>query len=223
MTVMPALLDALLLAAGYNTMVVMLGSALLGAGAGAVGVFVLLRRRALISDAISHATLRGLVIAFMLAAAVTGDGRVLWLMMLGAAASAALGVYLVTWIARHTRLPEDAAIGSVLSTFFALGIVLLTVVQAMPASGQAGLEGFLLGATAGMLRSEVGRNLTSRLTPSLEFILDALPESAAHIDDLLAEAQHRDAESKKLAESARYAGDADPYVRPREFEDDEDE
>lgn len=77
-----------------------------------------------------------------------------------------------------------------------------------------------LRSATGMLRSEVGRNLTSRLTPSLEFILDALPESAAHIDDLLAEAQHRDAESKRLAESARYAGDADPYVRPRELEDD---
>jgi ribosome-binding factor A len=78
----------------------------------------------------------------------------------------------------------------------------------------------LKGAT-GMLRSEVGKRLGIRLTPSLEFIPDALPENAGHIAQLLREAQERDAAVAGLAAGAAYAGDADPYVKPRE-DDDED-
>lgn len=78
-----------------------------------------------------------------------------------------------------------------------------------------------LAAATGMLRSEVGRNLTTRLTPSLEFIADAIPENAEHISSLLREARDRDAETQALASTAQYAGDEDPYVKPREFADDE--
>ena len=80
-----------------------------------------------------------------------------------------------------------------------------------------------LKSATGMLRSEVGKNITARLTPSLEFIADAIPENAQHIRDLLAEAQSRDSEVSALAAGAEYAGDADPYVKPREYEDDEDD
>lgn len=80
-----------------------------------------------------------------------------------------------------------------------------------------------LRAATGMLRSEVGRKLGVRLTPSLEFIPDALPDSAGHIAELLREARERDEAVAGLAASAAYAGDADPYVKPREFDDDEDE
>lgn len=151
---MTAILDALLLNAGYNTALVCIGAGLLGAAAGAIGVFVLLRKRSLIADAMSHATLPGVAIGFMAGVWLLGDGRSLPFLLLGAAASAALGVLAVDWIRNNTRLTEDAAIGTVLSTFFALGMVLLTVIQAMDVSGQAGLEGFLLGATAGMLKGE---------------------------------------------------------------------
>ena len=75
-----------------------------------------------------------------------------------------------------------------------------------------------LKSATGMLRSEVGKNLNTRLTPSLEFFLDAIPENAGHIADLLREARERDAAVAGLASSATYAGDADPYVKPREFE-----
>ncbi|MDR5701335.1 30S ribosome-binding factor RbfA [Agromyces aerolatus] len=78
-----------------------------------------------------------------------------------------------------------------------------------------------LKAATGMLRTEVGRNLTSRLTPSLEFIADAIPENAEHIESLLREARTRDAESADLAKSAQYAGDADPYVKPRDLDEDD--
>jgi ribosome-binding factor A len=78
-----------------------------------------------------------------------------------------------------------------------------------------------LKAATGMFRTEVGKHITARLTPSLEFIADAIPENAALISSLLAEAQERDAEVEALASGAQYAGDADPYVKPRE-DDDED-
>ncbi|KJL45349.1 MULTISPECIES: 30S ribosome-binding factor RbfA [Microbacterium] len=78
-----------------------------------------------------------------------------------------------------------------------------------------------LKAATGMLRSEVGKHLNVRLTPSLEFIPDAIPENAGHIADLLREAQERDAAVAGLAASATYAGDADPYLKPRELDEDE--
>ena len=80
-----------------------------------------------------------------------------------------------------------------------------------------------LKSATGMLRSEVGKNITARLTPSLEFIADGIPENAALIDSLLAEARNRDTEVAALATSATYAGDEDPYVKPRSFEDEEDD
>jgi ribosome-binding factor A len=78
-----------------------------------------------------------------------------------------------------------------------------------------------LKSATGMMRSEVGKNITSRLTPSLEFIADAIPENAKHIELLLAEARERDNATENLAKSAQYAGDADPYVKPRVIDDDE--
>jgi len=72
-----------------------------------------------------------------------------------------------------------------------------------------------------MLRSEVGKNITARLTPSLEFIADAVPENAALIETLLAEARTRDAEVESLKKSAQYAGDEDPYVKPRVVPDED--
>lgn len=79
-----------------------------------------------------------------------------------------------------------------------------------------------LTAATGMLRTEVGKQLGTRLTPSLEFIHDELPETAQHLGDLLAEARRRDAETQALAATAQYAGEADPYVKPRDADNDAD-
>jgi manganese/zinc/iron transport system permease protein len=146
--------DALTLQLGYNATLVTLGAMMLGVGAGATGTYLYLGKRALVSDAISHATLPGVVLGFMVMVAMGGEGRFLPGLMLGAALSAGLGLLAVTWLTTRTRLHEDAAIGAVLSVFFGFGVVLLTVVQVMDAGRQAGLETFLLGATAGMLRDE---------------------------------------------------------------------
>ncbi|GHD07459.1 30S ribosome-binding factor RbfA [Zhihengliuella salsuginis] len=65
----------------------------------------------------------------------------------------------------------------------------------------------------GVLRKEVGRNLTIRLTPTLEFVPDEVPVNASHLEDVLRKAKERDAEVAALAEGARFAGDADPYKK----------
>jgi manganese/zinc/iron transport system permease protein len=151
---MNQLFSALLLQAGYNTSLVTIGAAILGASAGAIGTFVLLRKRSLVSDAISHATLPGLAVGFIVMAMLTGDGRSFIALMIGSAVSAGVGLLAVEWIVHRTRLTEDAAIGAVLSVFFGFGIVLMTVIQSLPTGRQAGLSGYLVGSTASMLRSE---------------------------------------------------------------------
>ena len=79
-----------------------------------------------------------------------------------------------------------------------------------------------LKSATGMLRTEVGKNLTARLTPSIEFIADGIPEKAALISSLLEEAHARDAEVEALKKTAQYAGDEDPYVKPRVIDDEDD-
>ena len=80
-----------------------------------------------------------------------------------------------------------------------------------------------LKSATGMIRSEVGKNITARLTPSLEFIADGIPENAALIESLLTEAAARDAEVESLKQTAHYAGDEDPYVKPRIIPADDDD
>ncbi len=80
-----------------------------------------------------------------------------------------------------------------------------------------------LKSATGLIRSEVGKQLGVRLTPTLEFVLDAVPETAAHLDAALLEAARRDKELEALAAQATYAGEADPYKKPADDEDDLDD
>lgn len=146
--------QALTLQAGYNAAVVTLGAASLGLAAGAVGAFLFLRRRSLVPDAMAHATLPGLALAFLGLVALGLDGRWLPGLLAGAAASALAGLWLLGRLTARTRLAEDAAIGAVLSVGYGLGIVLLTVIQQVPTGQASGLEGFLLGSVAGMLQAD---------------------------------------------------------------------
>ena len=145
------LLDALLLQAGFNSLVVTTGTALLGGSAGLVGVFALLRRRSLVADAMSHATLPGVAIAFLVATGLELKGLSLPVLLIGAASSGVLGVLAIDAIVRFSRLREDAAIGIVLSVFFGAGVVLVSWIQVNSSSSSAGINHFLEGRAASML------------------------------------------------------------------------
>ena len=139
-----------LLLEDYNTRVVVFGVAVLGCAAGIVGCFTLLRKRALMGDAISHATLPGIAIAFILANVVGWDDKSLPLLLCGATVTGLLGAVVILALRNLTRLKEDTALGIVLSVFFGAGIALLGVVQQMQTGHAAGLESFIFGKTASM-------------------------------------------------------------------------
>jgi ribosome-binding factor A len=79
-----------------------------------------------------------------------------------------------------------------------------------------------LASATGIIRSEVGRQIGLRHTPSLEFVADVLPDSAKRIEDLVTQARHADAELARSREGARPAGDPDPYRKPAQTEEDDD-
>lgn len=144
-------LEVLTLRGGYNTNSVIIGATLLGIAAGVVGVFAMLRKRALMSDALSHATLPGIAGAYLIATLLGFDGKSLPLLLIAGATTGILGVLAIQAILHTTRLKEDAATGIVLSVFFGAGIVLLSVVQQRPTGNAAGLSAFLYGQTAAMI------------------------------------------------------------------------
>lgn len=134
----------------YTLRTVALGSAVLGAVSGTLGVFAVLRREALLGDAISHAALPGIVLAFML----TGSKSTA-VLVAGAFAAGWLGMGLMRIVTRNTRIPGESALGIVLSVFFGIGLMLLTFVQRKPDAAQAGLETFLFGQAATLVQGDV--------------------------------------------------------------------
>ncbi|WP_245943880.1 metal ABC transporter permease [Acuticoccus kandeliae] len=179
---MSPFLAALTLQAGYNSALVAIGAALLGLAAGAGGTFLFLRKRALVSDAVAHATLPGVGLAFILMVSLGGDGRNLVGLLAGSALSAFIGLVAVEWISRRTRLAEDTAIGGVLSVFFGFGVVLLTLIQTMSSGRQAGLESFLLGSTAGMLMADAAVILAGGAVTALAIVLLRRPMTLVAFD-----------------------------------------
>lgn len=144
-----------LLLRDYNTRIVVIGATLLGCAAGMVGSFTLLRKRALMGDALSHATLPGIVLAFIVVTKAGGDGKSLIVLHIGAVVTGLLGVAAILGIRRLTHLKEDTALGAVLSVFFGAGVALLGISQQMPEGNSAGLESFIYGKTASMRRADI--------------------------------------------------------------------
>ncbi|MCX7784168.1 MAG: metal ABC transporter permease [Meiothermus sp.] len=134
----------------YTLRNVALGSALLGVIGGVLGAFAMLRRQSLLGDVLAHAALPGICLAFLL----TGSKVPLMLLLGGGLAGwlASLGVLAVL---RHTRLPEDSALGVMLSSFFGFGIALLTFIQHSNNANQAGLDQFIFGQAATIVASDV--------------------------------------------------------------------
>jgi manganese/zinc/iron transport system permease protein len=140
----------------YNSRVVLMGTSLLGVTAGVVGVFMLLRKRALVGDVVGHASLPGIAIAFLvLESNHPGNGKWLPGLLAGALVAGLLGVVCVTAIRKLTRIKEDAALAIVLGVFFGLGIALFTVVQRIPTGNAAGLSQFIYGKAASMVAADV--------------------------------------------------------------------
>jgi len=135
----------------YLTMIVLLGTSLLGSVAGVLGSFAVLRRRALMGDLLSHAALPGLCLAFIIMGQRHFAG-----MLGGALVTGLAGVALITLVCRFTRTKEDAALGIVLSTFFGAGVVLSSIIQHQEGGGaKAGLESYIYGQAVGMGRQDL--------------------------------------------------------------------
>jgi len=135
-----------------NTWIVVAGTTMLGLAAGIIGTFAYLRKRALMGDALSHATLPGIAIVFLLVGAKNAPQ-----LLLGGAATGVLGILCVLGIRASTRTKEDAAIGIVLSVFFAAGMALFSVVQTQPTGEQAGLHSYIYGQAAAMSKADMQR------------------------------------------------------------------
>ncbi|MFO7664113.1 MAG: metal ABC transporter permease [Chloroflexota bacterium] len=145
---MSELLSSLLF--DYTIRTVAIGAAVLGIVAGALGTFAVLRRQSLLGDAMSHAALPGVLLAFML----TGSKAPV-VLVVGAAVAGVIGTVCLLAINRFSRIKEDAALGIVLSVFFGFGLMLLTFLQRNPTAAQAGLNSFLFGQAATLLMRDV--------------------------------------------------------------------
>ncbi|MBH5319199.1 metal ABC transporter permease [Paenibacillus sp. GSMTC-2017] len=133
-----------------NMQWIFLGCMLLGLSSGVIGSFSYLRKQSLVGDTLAHAALPGICIAFML----TGV-KSIGVFLIGAAISGIIATFGIGFITRHSRLKQDAALGIVLSSFFGLGIVLLTFIQHGDYGNQSGLDKFLFGQAAAMVGSDV--------------------------------------------------------------------
>ena len=134
----------------YTLRTITLGTAILGAVTGMLGSFAVLRKQSLLGDAISHAALPGIAIAFL----ITGskDTNVL---LIGALISGLLGTFWIRGITTKTHLKSDTALGLILSVFFGFGMLLLTFIQKQPNANQAGLDKYLFGQAATLVESDV--------------------------------------------------------------------
>lgn len=136
--------------ADYTLRNVALGSALLGVVSGVLGCFAVLRRQSLLGDALSHAALPGICLAYLL----TGS-RAPLVLLLGAAVASWLAAGVLLHVVRSTPLGEDTGLGIVLSVFFGVGVVLLTIIGRSGDASQAGLDRFLFGQAATLVSADV--------------------------------------------------------------------
>ncbi len=150
----------------YTLRTISLGTAILGAICGMLGSFAVLRKQSLLGDAISHAALPGIAIAFLITG--TKETNVL---LIGALISGLIGAFWIRGITRRTHLKSDTALGLILSIFFGFGMLLLTYIQKQPNANQAGLDKFLFGQAATLLARDVWFMATVTLVCLLVLLL----------------------------------------------------
>ena len=134
----------------YTLRTITLGTAILGAVTGMLGSFAVLRKQSLLGDAISHAALPGIAIAFLITGAKDSNT-----LLLGALVSGLIGTFWIRSIVKKTHLKSDTALGLILSLFFGFGMLLLTFIQKQPNANQAGLDKYLFGQAATLVESDV--------------------------------------------------------------------
>ena len=134
----------------YTLRTITLGTAILGAVTGMLGSFAVLRKQSLLGDAISHAALPGIAIAFLITGAKDSNT-----LLLGALISGLIGTFWIRGIISKTHLKSDTALGLILSLFFGFGMLLLTFIQKQPNANQAGLDKYLFGQAATLVESDV--------------------------------------------------------------------
>lgn len=147
-----------LLLTDYTLQTVCVGTAAIGAVSGALGCFAYLRRQSLIGDVVSHSSLLGIVLAFLLAYAITGEGnKSLAVLIPGAIGAGILSLWLTRVITGATRIKGDTGLGVMLSIFFGSGIMLLRWLQRRQPviPGRAGLDDYLFGMAAAMGREDL--------------------------------------------------------------------
>jgi manganese/zinc/iron transport system permease protein len=150
----------------YTIRNVALGTTILGVVGGVLGSFAILRRQGLLGDALAHATLPGVCVAFILS-----EAKVTIVLLLGAALSAGLGALLILTIVNQTRIKQDAALGIVLSVFFGVGTVLITYIAGSGSGNQSGIDRFIFGQAATIVREDV---ITMAILASLALFIVAL-------------------------------------------------
>jgi manganese/zinc/iron transport system permease protein len=150
----------------YTEAIVAIGSAAIGMLAGMVGCTAVLRRRAMVGDAMSHAALPGVCVAFLL----TGS-KAPHVLLAGALVAGLLAAFVVVLLDRSRAVPVDAAIGVVLSVSFSVGIVLLALIARRPDADQAGLERYLFGQAASLLTEDVRAILVLLATSLLVLVV----------------------------------------------------
>lgn len=134
----------------YTLRTITLGTAILGAVTGMLGSFAVLRKQSLLGDAISHAALPGIALAFLITGAKDTNT-----LLLGALVSGLIGTFWIRGITTKTHLKSDTALGLILSLFFGFGMLLLTFIQKQPNANQAGLDKYLFGQAATLVESDI--------------------------------------------------------------------
>lgn len=142
----------------YTFQIVALGTGILGCISGVVGTYVTLRKESLLGDTLSHAALPGIGLMFMLI-----QQKLTPMLLIGAVMTGILAVLFIQLINQRTVIKLDGAMALILSSFFGLGLVLLTFIQGQPNANQAGLSNFIFGQASAMLRSDVRLIITVSL------------------------------------------------------------
>lgn len=147
-----------------NARTVLLGTALLGAASGAVGVFMMLRKRSLLGDAVAHAALPGVCFSYL----VIGEKNFSFF-LIGALLFGGIAAWFISFVRNSVRVKEDAVTAIVIGGFFGIGIALSRLIQSLPGGNKAGLDTFLFGKAASMISGDL--NLIAVVAAGAIFII----------------------------------------------------